>query len=139
MTKNEIIKKLHGSQQLEINELVLLMQNLIGDLVKMGVSYQAVVGNRAGTSAEYDRSIAKTMIELKNGKAFEIGDTIVVNPIASNIERLAKGICWKQKLDRDTAEGLYKTYFAKLDALKVAINGCQSIKKNLIGFEGDGG
>lgn len=86
---------------------------------------------KAKSMAEYDRVIALTIIKLKNGQVFELDGEKVQNPPSTLIEKLAKGICWKEKLAMERGEAEYKNAIVGMDAIKAEMNGYQSIHKNM--------
>ena len=86
---------------------------------------------KAQTISDYEKAIAITIIKLKNGTEFELDGNKIENPIASITEKIARGICWQEKLDMETAEGLYKTAIVGMQAIQAEMNGYQSIYKHL--------
>ena len=86
---------------------------------------------KAEAISTYERAIAVTIIKLKNGVEFTLDEHTVKNPIASITEKIAKGICWKEKLEMDTAEGLYKGAIVGMQAIQSELMGYQSIYKHL--------
>ena len=81
--------------------------------------------------AQYYKERAKVIIQLRNGIEFELDGVKVVNPAVSNVESIARGICWKEKLRKETAEGLYRSAVEGTRALQAELNGLQSIYKHL--------
>lgn len=82
---------------------------------------------KAETIAKYEKQIAITLIKLKNGQVFELDGEKIENPPVSICEKLAKGICWKEKLDMEKAEAEYKNIVKGLESLEAQLNGYQSI------------
>ena len=115
---------------MELQKVNKLIYDIVQEIDTMKDRWFKIVKDRAEGMAEYDKSLAKTIIQLKNGKEFELDGSKISNPIASNAEKIAKGVCWKEKLNKEQAEGTYKAYFVKLDILKTQMNGLQSIKKH---------
>jgi hypothetical protein len=87
--------------------------------------------DKALTASDYDRNIAMTLMGLENGKAYNIGDDVVQNPPKSIMEKLARGLCWQEKLEMDKAEANYKSVVSNLDAVKSQLNALQSLNRNL--------
>ena len=56
---------------------------------------------------------------------------IIKNPPTTIIEKVAKGICWKECLEKDLAETQYKVNLEKADIIKAQLNGYQSINRYL--------
>lgn len=86
---------------------------------------------KANTIANYDRAFAKTLIKLNNGVEFEIDDVKIQNPKTILIDKITKGICWKERLDMELADAEYKNAISCLDCLKTELNGYQSINRHL--------
>ena len=87
--------------------------------------------NKANTIAEYDKAFAITIIKLNNGVEFDIDGNKVQNPKTSIMEKIAKGLCWKERLDMELADAEYKNAISSLDCLKTELNGYQSINRHL--------
>lgn len=80
---------------------------------------------------EYEKILAKTIISLKNGGIFDLEGEKIQNPAVSIIEKLAKGICYKEKIDMDLAETQYKNIITNIECIKAQLNGYQSINKTV--------
>ena len=86
---------------------------------------------KATTESKYDKALCITLIRLKQGAELEIDTHKIQHPPVSIMDKIAKGYCWKEKLDRDTAEGLYKATVSNISALESQMTGFQSINKFL--------
>ena len=91
---------------------------------------------KAVKAAEHDKDLAIWIIKLKTGKyepiMAEFGLTVDDMPLpATIIERVAKGLCWKSKLEADKADGEYKNAVVGIEAIKAQLNGNQSIYRHL--------
>jgi len=86
---------------------------------------------KAVTSAEYDKELAKTIILLKNGKEFDLDGVKILNPLTTITEKIAKGICWEQALNKDIAESKYKNQTELIEIIKAQLNGYQTIQRHL--------
>lgn len=86
---------------------------------------------KAETMAEYEKEIAKVLIGLKNGKEYELDGEKIQNPPASIAERIAKGICYQEKLDMELAEAEYKNSIVGMQAIQAELNGFQSLNRYL--------
>jgi len=95
------------------------------------IKLQGAANDKATFSAMYDLAIAKTLIMLENGKSFELEGQAVKNPPKSIMEKIAKGICWEEKLKSDQADTTYKAVISKMNAIQAELNGYQSIYKHL--------
>jgi hypothetical protein len=124
---------------MELIELSQKMTERIDLLEKKRKDLEQLSRNKALTAACYDREITKTIIRLKNGEQMTLDGHNIKNPIGSITEKLAKGLCWQDKLDMDTAEGLYKVELACIEAIKAELNGYQSINRYLKETTSQGG
>lgn len=86
---------------------------------------------KAVATTEYDKAMAQTIVALKNGKPFTVGTETIVEPPMSIIDRVAKGICWAQALEKDKADIAYKNLLETIDIIKIQLNALQSINRNL--------
>ena len=94
-----------------------------------------LIGKRAEDKAkyiaEYEKSLTITMMRLKYGELFTIDNFKIGgdNLQANLIEKMAKGICWKEKMDAERAEGLYRAAVTGMSSLEAELNGLQSIMR----------
>ena len=79
----------------------------------------------------YEKILAITMIKLKNGEEMILEGQLIINPQATILEKIAKGLCWKEKLELELAESSYKSLITNLDCIQAELNGLQSINKHL--------
>jgi glucosamine 6-phosphate synthetase-like amidotransferase/phosphosugar isomerase protein len=89
---------------------------------------------KATTIAEYEKKIAITMIKLKNGFTFEIDGQKIDNPPVTMTEKIARGICWQEKLEMEKAETAYKSVVVNLDAVQTQLSAYQSLNRYLDKF-----
>ena len=61
-------------------------------------------------------------MELDGQKVVDVQTTV--------LEKIAKGICWKDRLELEQAEGEYKSLMTNLDVVKTEMMGLQTIYKN---------
>ena len=87
--------------------------------------------NKALAIANYDKVIAITIIKLKNGVEFDLDGNKVKNPLATITEKIAKGICYQERLDAELAEAEYKNGIVGMSAIQAELNGYQSIFRHL--------
>ena len=87
--------------------------------------------NKAITLSNYDKAMSITLIKLKNGSSFEIDGQTIESPPASIMEKIAKGICWQEKLEAEKADADYKSIISNLEAVKSQLNALQSLNKHL--------
>ena len=86
---------------------------------------------RAEAISAYDKEFAKTLIQLKNGVEFDLEGCAVKNPAVSVSEKIAKGLCWRERLVMETSDTGYKSLRSRIDCLKAELNGLQSINRVL--------
>jgi len=87
--------------------------------------------HKAESSANYDKAIAVTLIGLKNGKSYTLDGVSIADPPASIMDKLSRGICWKEKLEMEKAEAGYKSLITGIEILESQLNGWQSINRHL--------
>jgi hypothetical protein len=87
--------------------------------------------DKANAVAEYDRKLAVTIIQLKNGVDMELDGQIIHSPAATITEKIARGLCWKEKLAMEQTEGLLKSAASNLNAVEAQLSALQSIYKHL--------
>ena len=80
-------------------------------------------------TAEYEKKLAITIIRLKNGESLDIEAYKIENPPATLTEKIAKGICWNEKLEMDKSEALYKAALVNMQSFTAALSALQSILK----------
>ena len=85
-----------------------------------GARSEVLIEARARAISEYDKSIATTILKLK-----ESGTPATVS------EKVAKGERWELRYAMEVAEGTYKAHFARLNYLQSQLNGYQSVNKFL--------
>ena len=100
-------------------------------LEKMRVQIKERAEKKAETLAEYDKQLALTIIRLENGIELELEGEKIQNPSKSITDKIARGICWKAKLEMEKAEGLYKSIISNIDSVQAELNGYQSINRHL--------
>jgi hypothetical protein len=86
---------------------------------------------KAHKISEYEKKLAVTMIMLKNGKSLELDGEMIADPGATITEKIAKGICYKEKLEMEQAEALYKSAVVNLESVMSQMTALQSIFRHL--------
>ena len=89
------------------------------------------ITDSAKANAEYDKSMAKTIVQLLAGVEFELDGIKTGIVKATNVEKIAKGINWQKRLDMDTKKGLLDSAKINLDGIASELNGYQSINKHI--------
>ena len=85
----------------------------------------------AEATANYDKQLAVTMIKLKNGYEFELDGVKIKDVVATNLEKIAKGLVFETKLELERAELEYKSMITYIETVKAQLNGWQSINRYL--------
>lgn len=84
---------------------------------------------KSNTLKDYRKAKAIDITKLRSGKSVMIDNLVVFEKSATLIPHIAQGSCWKEKLDSDLAEVLYKSQIVIINAIMAELNGFQSIHK----------
>lgn len=103
----------------------------IDDLDKAKNELKKRSEKKAETSANYDKAVAIVLIGLRNGKPYEMNGVSIADPPATIMDKVARGICWQEKLNMDLAEGEYKSLITGIEMIQSQLMGWQSINKFL--------
>lgn len=87
--------------------------------------------DRAVAVAGYDKDLGLTLVKLRNGVTMDCDGEAIKDPPASTSEKIAKAICWESRLALERADSHYKVSMSKLDGIKSALLGWQSVFKRL--------
>ncbi len=112
----------------EVSNLILAKENKLREMRK---SIAERTLRKANAIANYDKTLAMTMIKLRNGVEMELDGQKVVDVQTTVLEKHAKGICWKERLELEQAEGEYKSLITNIETVKAELNGLQSIFRHL--------
>jgi hypothetical protein len=86
-------------------------------------------------TSEYDKNLAISIIKLRNLTSedeIELEGEVIKGPIPiSIIEKLAKGLCYCEKLELDKAQALYKSATSNLNCVLAQLNAYQTLNKHL--------
>ena len=85
---------------------------------------------KAEQIALYERELAKTIIQLKNGKEMELEGEKIQNPPVTILEKIARGICWQEKLNADLCDTTYRSTVIKMQVIQSEHNAYQSLYKS---------
>lgn len=116
---------------MDVIELSTKIEQTIQSIQLIMQEYEKAGAFKVQTESDYDISIGKTIIQLKNGKEFNIDNEIFNNPPISIMEKIAKRICWQEKLKKEEAEVRYKLMQHKLKAFMAQLSAYQSLNKHL--------
>lgn len=109
----------------------------IKDKIKLLEQMRNVIKQRGESKAvaisDYEKKLAVVIIQLKNGKIFEVDNEVISGESlpANLLEKIAKGICWKEKLDMETADASYKSAITNIETVQAELNALQSLNRHL--------
>lgn len=107
------------------------IQDRIAQLDALKDTLGTLAQRKAQASAEYEKSIALTIVGLRNGKEYELDGQVITEQPTTVAEKVARGICWKEKLAADSAESAYKNAITTIGLTESQLNGYQSINRYL--------
>lgn len=113
----------------------LIVARMIQDKVTLLEKGRAELEKRAKRKAEsianYEKNIAIVTMGLKNGQTFELEGEAIENPPATLIDKIAKGVCYQEKLDAELSDAQYRNAIVGLTTIQAELNGLQSINRHL--------
>lgn len=92
---------------------------------------QELAHAKAQTLADYEKQLAITLLRLKNGQELALDGHKARGLAATYMEKVARGMCWQERLAADEAEANYKLTVSKMESVKAELNGYQSIFRHL--------
>jgi hypothetical protein len=116
---------------MDVIEVAKRMNHRINALEKARDNLQTLASLKAESIALYEKVLAVTLIRIKNGMEVELDGRSIVHPPVTIMEKIAKGVCWEEKLAMEKAEAMYKAEIVSMAALTAELNGYQSINKYL--------
>ena len=111
-------------------EIVNINQQIIDNIKLLRQTRDALsirARDKANAIGEYEKAIAVTMLKFRNREPVEFEGQEIIDPPVSIMEKLAKGVCYKESIARDIAESNYKNATLGLQAIHTTINALQSI------------
>jgi hypothetical protein len=84
---------------------------------------------KARALAMYDKAVAVVIIKLRNGQPMVLDGQQIENPPVSIIEKIAKGLCWQEKMAAEEADAKYRNSVQWHETQRACLNGWQSIHK----------
>lgn len=116
---------------MEIMDISKKIQDKIGLLEDMRLRIKERAERKATAISNYDKALAITIIKLKNGKHMELDNNIIEKPPTTIIDKIAKGVCYKEKLEMEEADALYKCVISNINSVLAELNAYQSIFRHL--------
>ncbi|KKN08157.1 hypothetical protein LCGC14_1059690, partial [marine sediment metagenome] len=77
------------------------------------------------------RTATTTMVALRAGQEYHIGEETITCTSETNLRKTAEGVCSELLYDKLVAESAYKNCIVNLDCLKAQLNAKQSIYRHL--------
>lgn len=120
---------------IEITEICNKIYQKNDEIEEIAECLEQAATDKAIAISNYDKQLTITTFKLKNGliKQFtdeETGEVIdVPNMPASSLEKLARGIIYKECFEKEQKEASYKAKISRLEAKKAQLNGLQSTMK----------
>jgi hypothetical protein len=115
---------------MELIKLAKLITDKIDDLEKLGKLLHEYSIKKANTISDYDKAMAITILKIRNaGDTFVFEGEKIVNLPASVMEKVAKGLCYKERLAMELADAEYGALTTKIRATEAILNGYQSINR----------
>ena len=87
--------------------------------------------NRAYAIAEYEKVVGMTLLKLKNNAIQEHEGFPVTGLPTTILEKVARSICWKEKLSLEQNETEYKNAVVCMRALEAELSAYQTINRYL--------
>lgn len=116
---------------MEILEVAKKIQEKI-ELLEQGRTLLVQAGiEKAQAISAYDKQLAITLIRISNGKPIELDGEMIKDVPATIREKIARGICWRECLEKEKAEAFYKSCVSKLESVQSELNGYQSMNRYL--------
>jgi len=116
---------------MEITKVANRIQKIIQAIGEERRALRDAGQKKAKAISNYDRALQIKIMELSQGTAKDDNGEPVPKPPASYTEKIAKGLCWQERLELEQADGAYKAVISNLEALKAQLNGYQSIFRHL--------
>lgn len=116
---------------MEAFTVALKIEQRIKLIAKKRVEIEPAAIKKAEAVSAYDKAVALTIMRLKNGQPVELDGVGIISPPATVLDKIARGVCWRERLEADKAEGLYKAVVSELNAIEAELNGYQSIYRHL--------
>ena len=86
---------------------------------------------KAHTMAKYEKNLAITIIKLRNNAITTWEEYNCENLPTTLIEKIAKGMCYQEKIDMEQSEAEYKNAIVGLSTIQAELNGFQSMNRYL--------
>jgi hypothetical protein len=115
----------------EIIQVANEIQKKIDQLEELRLKLPTQAEKRAKTMCDYEEKVAVTLIQLRNGAEMICKGEVIKDPPAAIIEKVAKGICCKDKVVAELEDSRYRNLITIIDIIKAQLNGYQSINRHI--------
>ena len=85
---------------------------------------------KADTIGEYEKELSKTIMRLRNGDELECDGQWIKDPPVTIIEKIARGICFREKINMELADAEYRNAIEGMKSIQAELNGFQSIYRH---------
>ena len=126
-----VVLETSDGQMSDVIQISTQIQAKIQELDRALAQVALRADSKAIAIAEYEKVLAITILKLKNGKDMELGGERVGTSPVSVMEKIAKGICWQEKLAMEKADAQYKNLMAGLKVCEAQMNALQSIFRHM--------
>lgn len=86
---------------------------------------------KAETISNYDKTIAITLIKLRENVEMALEGYKIKNLPISIMEKIAKGLCYQERLEMEKAIANYANAISAMRSIEAELNGWQSIYRHL--------
>lgn len=107
------------------------IEDKIAELEQIREGIFGLATRKAMASSNFSRQTTLNELKLKNGLITEFEGIPVGNITATTVRKIAEGIAWKEILEKDESEGMYKATIATMESIKAEMNGLQSINRTI--------
>ncbi len=83
--------------------------------------------DKAEALGAYEKKLAQTMLRLRNGQSVVFNDEEIRYESATGLEKIAKGVCYKESIALDIAESNLRNAHVSMRATEAMINALQSL------------
>ena len=108
------------------------IEQMVAEIGKCRREIEAKGKERAAAIKHYDMKLAIALATLRNAELYELGGKTYKSPPVSIAEKIAKGICFQEKLNSDLADTTYKSTIVKIETVQAELNAYQSLYKSQI-------
>ena len=112
-----------------MSDIITINQEITDNIIALSRAVKQLLiraTDKAEALGAYEKKLAITMLELKNGKVIEFEGLEISYASATGLEKIAKGICYKESIVLDLAESKFRNLQVAINAYQTIINALQS-------------